>query len=150
MNTTDTLPYGLTAADLHQVTLSYGIYSAKTGGGREEIFFRGDGRVTLVRTQRYDAEPESLEGWLAAEVVWRLFELCEAQRFTGLDEEYRSDPMAGARIMTLGLPDGAHRVVVADLVCLPFERIVGALVLAASLANPAVLQRRFFQYIGEE
>jgi len=150
MNTADTLPYGLTATDLHRVTLSYGIYSSKTGGGREELFFRGDGQVTLSRTRSYNAEPETLEGWLPADTVWRLLELCEAQRLTGLDETYRSDPMAGTRVLTLTLPEGSHRVAVADLVCLPFERIVGAVVFAASLANPAVLQRRFYQYIGEE
>lgn len=108
----------------------------------------GDGRVVLRRTASYDAEPETREGSLPAGVFARLLEIVADQRFEGLDDEYPSREPGLRRVLGMRHPGGEKQVIVDNEGPVAFERIVSALLFAASLATPAVLQRRFFQLMG--
>jgi hypothetical protein len=142
------LPFELTADDLPSVHLMYGIYSSKTGAGEEEVHLRGDGQVVLRRTASYTAPEQRLEGSLAVETFVRLLELLEDQRFAGLDDEYPSDRPGVRRVLELGSAGMSKRVAVDNDGPAAFERAVSALLFAASLARPEVLERRFFRTIG--
>lgn len=140
------LPLSLKPEDLAKLELSYGFYASKTGAGVQEVHLSGDGRVRLKLTRAYNLEPEHREGKLEPEVLLRLLELMETQGLMALDDEYPSEgPPQGRRILTLTSPGVSKRVIV-DEPDTPraFERIAGALLLAAGLATPDALLHRFF------
>jgi hypothetical protein len=142
------LPFSLAAGDLPEVTLSYGLYSSKTGAGVEELELSGQGRVQLKRTASYDSPPETRSGALPVPIFVRLLELIEDQRFEGLDDAYPALRPDLRRIVRLKLPQHMKQVTVDGEGNARFERVVSALLFAASLAEPAVLQRRFFSLMG--
>jgi hypothetical protein len=142
------LPLDLTEEDLPKVQISYGLYSSKTGAGVEEVSLLGTGKVVLRRTDSYNAEPEVREGKLDLEVLLRLLELFEDQRFLGLEETSYSDHPGLRRIVTLTSPAVSKRVAVDNVGNAQFERVVSALLFAASLGEPQVLGRRFFKLMG--
>jgi len=142
------LPLGLAEEDLPEVEITYGVYSSKTGAGMEELILRGDGKVVLRRTASRDAEPEIHEGTLDPEVLVRLLELFEDQRFFGLDEEQFADQPGLRRIVTVTTPKVSKQVAVDNEGGIQFERVVSAFLFAASLGEPRVPARRFFQVMG--
>lgn len=141
------LPLSLKREDLAKLELSYGFYSAKTGAGEQEVFLHGDGRVRLKLTRAHDAEPEYRDGKLEPEVLLRLLELLESQGLMTLEDEYPDEegPPRGRRILTLTTPGTSKRVIVNEPdTPREFERMAGALLLAAGLATPDALLHRFF------
>jgi len=142
------LPFSLLKDDLPEVSLMYGLYSSKVGAGIEEVHIHGTGRVVLQRTAAYNAPPELREGSLPVSTVVRLLELIEDQRFEALDDAYLAKEPGLRRIVRLQRPRGGKQVAVDGEGDARFERVVSALLFAASLAEPAVLQRRFFSLMG--
>jgi hypothetical protein len=139
---------GLAEEDLQEVEVKYGVYSSKTGAGVEELFLRGDGKVVLRRTESRTAEAQIEEGTLDLNVLIRLLELLEDQRFFGLDEEQFADHPGLRRIVTVSTPKAEKQVAVDNEGGAQFERSVSAILFAASLGEPRVLERRFFQTMG--
>jgi hypothetical protein len=142
------LPFSLAPDDLPHVEVMYGLYSSKSGAGVEEVFLHGAGRVVLRRTAAYNAPPEIREGALPVSTVVRLLEIMADQRFDGLDDAYPSDHPGLRRIVRLRSPKVSKQVAVDNEGNAQFERVVSALLFAASLAEPEVLQRRFFTLMG--
>jgi hypothetical protein len=141
-------PLGVTERDLPGVAVRYSLYSSKSGAGVEELYLRGDGRVTLRRTAAHDADPEIREGVLPPGVFLRLLEIADDQRFEALEDEYPSKEPGLRRVLGIRLPDREKQVIVDNVGNAQFERIVSAVLFAASLAEPMVLQRRFFHLMG--
>jgi len=142
------LPLGLAEEDLPKVEVKYGVYSSKTGAGVEELFLRGEGKVVLKRTASREADPELQEGKLDVNVLVRLLEILEDQRFFGLDEEQFADHPGLRRIVKVSTPKEEKQVAVDNEGGAQFERSVSAILFAASLGEPRVLERRFFQTMG--
>ncbi len=142
----EALPLSLTREDLSKLELSYGFYSAKTGAGVQEIHISGDGSVRLRRTRAYDAPPELREGKLEPEALLRLLQTVEHLGLMTLEDEYPTDerPIA-RRILKLTSPK-VNKQILADEPMAPpeFERLSGALLLAAAQATPEALGHRFF------
>ncbi|MCA9685830.1 MAG: hypothetical protein KC457_26880, partial [Myxococcales bacterium] len=126
----------------------YGLYSSKTGAGVEEIYLRGTGKVVLKRTASYDATPELIEKPLDVSVLLRLLELFEDQRFFGLEDTYYADRPGLRRIVSISAPTKSKKVAFDNVGNAQFERVVSALLFAASLSEPRVSGRRFFQLMG--
>jgi hypothetical protein len=141
-------PLGLTEEDLAKVEIMYGLYSSKTGAGVEEVYLLGAGKVVLRRTASYNSTPETHASPLAVDVLLRLIELFEDQRFFGLEAEYFSDHPGLRRIVSFSSPKVNKRVAVDNDGGIQFERVVSALLFAASLGEPRVQGRRFFQLMG--
>jgi hypothetical protein len=141
-------PFGVTAAELPAVAVRYSLFSSKSGAGVEEVYLYGDGSVTLRRTASYDAEPEVLRGAMPAVIFLRMLEIADDQRFEALDDEYPSKEPGLRRVLGMRLPGREKQVIVDNVGNAQFERIVSAVVFAASLAHPSVSQRRFFQLLG--
>jgi hypothetical protein len=139
-------PFGLTPETLADVELFYGFQSAKTGAGKQEIVIHGDGAVRLFFSQsRYDEEPQVREGRLPEEVVVRLLEVVEEQHLFHLEDHYPPEgPSRGGWIIRVDLPDKSKRVAVEGTHPPSFERVAGAIKLAAGLALPEALGGRFF------
>ncbi len=142
------LPLDLTEEDLPKIEIKYGLYSSKSGAGVEEVFLLGTGKVVLRRTASYNSPPVIVEGAISVEVIVRLIELFEDQRFFGLDEEHFADHPGLRRIVSVTTPTLSKRVAIDDEGGVQFERCVSALLFAASFGEPRVLERRFFQVMG--
>ncbi|MEA2697474.1 MAG: hypothetical protein QOI66_1745 [Myxococcales bacterium] len=141
-------PFGITAAELPSVAVRYSLYSSKSGAGVEEIYLYGDGRVTLRRTAAFNAEPEERQGIMPAGIFERLLEIADDQRFEALDEETLAKEPGLRRVLAVRFPGREIQVIVDNIGNAQFERIVSAVIFAASLATPAVLQGRFFHLLG--
>lgn len=139
-------PFGLTPETLADVELFYGFQSSKTGAGKQEIVIRGDGDVRLFFSRSmYDEEPQVREGRLPEEVILRLLEVVEEQHLFHLEDHYPPEgPSRGGWIIRVELPDKSKRVAVEGTHPPPFERVAGAMKLAAGLALPEALGGRLF------
>lgn len=142
------LPFSLAPEALPEAEVMYGLYSSKSGAGVEELYLHGNGRVVLRRTAAYNAPAEVLESELPVPVFVRLLELMEDQRFVGLEDAYPSDHPGLRRIVRFTAPGAGKTVAVDNEGVARFERVVSGILFAASLAEPAVLQRRFFKLMG--
>jgi len=142
------LPLDLTEEDLLKVEVMYGLYSSKTGAGVEEVYLFGSGKVVLKRTASYDAVPEIIETPLDVDVLLRLLELFEDQRFFGLEDTYYAEHPGLRRIVSVVAPTQSKKVAVDNVGNAQFERAVSALLFAASLVEPRVTGRRFFALMG--
>ena len=142
----EALPLSLTREELAKLELSFGFYSAKMGAGVQEIHILGNGSVRLKRTRSHDADPEVREGTLEPEALLRLLQTVEHLGLMTLEDEYPTDerPIA-RRILRLTSPK-VNKQVLADEPMAPpeFERLAGALLLAAAQATPEALGNRFF------
>ncbi len=139
------LPMSLSSEDLPKTEIVYAFYSAKTGAGVQEIHVHGTGEVVLRKTRSRTAEPETREGRIAPEAVVRLLELMEDQGFRGLEDLYPAEGHPHARRMvSIAGPSLAKKVAADEPVCPEFERITGAISLAAGIAVPEALGHRFF------
>jgi hypothetical protein len=140
------LPFSLDEGAVGSVEVTYGIYSSKTGAGIEEVQLRA-ARVVLRRTASNQAPVQSLEGALPAGALVRLLQVMEDQRFAGIADQPSTHPSV-RRIVKLTSPKLSKQVLVDGEGDGRFERVVGALLLTASLARPEVLGRRFFHLVG--
>ncbi len=68
-----------------------------------------------------------------------MLEIADDQRFEGLDDEYPSKEPGLRRVLGMRLPGREKQVIVDNVGNAQFERIVSAVIFAASLAHP----RRF-------
>jgi hypothetical protein len=145
--TREKLPFGLTERELPQVKIALGHYPSRPGAGREEIWIRGDGTVTLLRTANYEAEPETREGKVPVPAVVALLALMEDERFLEWPE---LNPAKGASGRTLLIqlqrpdPAGVRQVAVAGEEFEGFAHLVGAVKALATSALPETLGERFF------
>ena len=139
------LPFGLSAADLNNVEIMYGFYSAKTGAGKQELTVFGSGKVTLYLTNTRGAAPEIRAGQLHPNVVIGLLDFLADQGFLGFEDHYPSehDPHV-RRVLKLVLPSQTKTVMLDTPGFPAFEMVAGATKFAASLALPETLNRRFF------
>ena len=139
-------PFSLPEGDLQGVEVSYGIYSSKTGAGVEEVTLLA-ARVVLLRTASREAPPETREGPLPPGALLRLLQVMEDQRFPTIADHASTRPTV-RRILKLKTPGLSRQVVVDGDGDARFERVVGAVLLAASLGRPEVLGRKFFHLVG--
>jgi hypothetical protein len=140
------IAFGLTVQDVSKVQILYGFYSAKTGAGKQEILISGDGTVRLYLTKSmYDTRPESRQGKVSTDVILRLLNVIEGENFFGLEDHYppTHDPHA-RRVLRMTLPNREKTVMVDEPRCPEFERVAGAVKLAAGIALPEALNQRFF------
>lgn len=148
MNELGLLPFNLNNEHIEQVHLIYTCYSAKTGIGKSEISLTGTGQVKLLEeTTMDDPNPQIREGEILVSVVMRVLDLMEEEDFFNLEDFYTpSETPVRTRVIELSLPDRSKKVMLTEpAVCVPFERIAGAIKVAASFVFPDALQYRFFQ-----
>ncbi len=139
------LPFNLTKSTLPEVEILYGFYSAKTGAGKQEITISGKGKVQLLLTRSFSSEPEIREGVVSTDLVVRLLDLIEGEKFLNLNDHYPGhDAPHARRIIRLSLPDATKTVSVDEPVCPEFERVAGAVKLLSGIALPETLGQRFF------
>jgi hypothetical protein len=138
------LPQGLTDDDLPGVEVRLEFCSTKTGAGLQELTIRGDGQVALRRSGGHGGPVEERTGTLPPATVVRLLRALEDGGYFGLDDRYPGDPEAPRRILTVTLRPGREKQVAVDVPDVAgFERAYGAVRLAAGLAVPELLGRRF-------
>ena len=141
------LPFMLSQENLAKVQIAYASYSAKTGVGKSEISIFGVGRVKLLEeTCLDDPNPKVLEGEIPLPILVRVLDAMEEEEFFALEDLYQhSGTPTGTRVIELSLPEKSKKVILMQpALCLPFERIAGAIKLAAGLVLPDALQYRFF------
>jgi len=130
--------------NLKDVIITYGIYSSDVGGGRQEIHIRGDLIVKLYYTKHYQSEPKIAEAPIREDVLLRLLEMFEQEKFDMMEQEIVEIQMAELRILKLTRLGNVYTVERRGAVDADFERLVGAVKLAAAIAHPAVTQGSFF------
>jgi hypothetical protein len=144
-NNVDSMPFGLNKSDLANVEVVYGFYSSKTGAGEQKIILTGNGKVQLYLTRAYNAKPEIKDGRLSSDVFLRLLDIMEEENIFGLEDRYPSvSAPHGRRIMRLTLPGRIKNISLEESVSPEFERIAGAVKLAAGVALPESLKQNFF------
>lgn len=144
----ETLPFNLTQEQLPDVGISYASYSAKSGVGKAEITISGSGELALLQeTVRDDPNPRVFTETIPMAIVTRLLDVLQEENFFALDDYYpHSGTPTGTRVITLTLPGRTKQVILDQPASAPaFERVAGAIKLAAGLATPEALQQRFFQ-----
>lgn len=130
---------------LHETTITYGVYSAEPGGGTQEIVLRGaDFSVRLTAKEDFQAPERTADGKIDGAVLQRLVELFEFEKFALMNPNEQKAAHADLRMLKV-LRDKVEITIkrrgVDDV---QFERLVGAVKLAAAMGVPAVSQGTFF------
>jgi len=138
------LTFDLKQTELPQVEIFYAYYPGKTGAGKQELTLKADG-LKLLRTRSMYTAAETREGPLPPQAVPRLLDVLAEENFFGLEERYPAgDHPSYRRVLRVTLPGRTKTVIVEGPAPAEFERIIGALKLAASMALPETLLKRFF------
>jgi hypothetical protein len=139
-------PFGLKAHDLSMAKLILASHSPKTGSGKERIEILGTGEIRMIRSANYKAPEEVKSAMVKVSDVAALLNLMETEGFMQLNDEYKGSSIHSLRSqITLTLPGGEKSVFAENIAAPPaFERMVGAILLLAGIANPLVFNHQYF------
>ncbi len=142
---TTPLPFGLLPDQVAKTEVFYSFVSGKTGAGRQEMTIGGDGTVKLLFTAVRGEEPTTAEGRISKDVVLRLLDILEGQGILNLEDHYPpKGDFHSRRTLQLTLPSQTKTVMMDEPGVIAFERMAGAVMLAAAIALPEAINHRFF------
>lgn len=141
------IPFGISEEEIAAIEISLLFNSQKPDAGDQEVLLFGSGKVRLRATPIIDGKTKTKEGTIEKKTIIALLALMDEERFLGLQDRYpfKSEPH-GIRVLTLKLPRQTKQVIFEEGDCPQFERIAGAVKLAAGIALPEALGMRFFSH----
>jgi hypothetical protein len=135
---------GKTVEGTQDVVIACALYSAETGGGSEELEIRGrESKVILRYKENYQSQPKTMEGQISAAVVARLVEMFDHEMFSEMTASGADNPRADLWVLTFKRKGTEKVVKRRGIVDAEFERLVGAVKMAAATALPEVSQGKF-------
>ena len=141
------MPYQLKLTDLPSVEVVCRIESPKGEFGAEMIRISGATGVTLSHTDTKMGKASELHGKIDPQALVTLIRLFEESGFMESEEENHGESEGPKRTLTLVLPGRKKRTEIIGMELSEFNRLIGAIKLAAGLGVPEALQKKFLNHL---